>query len=219
MAGSKTAFEYKSDLNYPSVVDVSRSYHPRIHIHSFSRQRWFVDKPLFDQFFQTRYSIRLEHYPLPPRALTTSDTNQSTFHCVACMDTCAGSPILVAGYQTCEDCFRSGILSQFHEALRRETEYPVIVKGTILNINDYRRFFTVEFLEQWTTRMREYHTPWQLRICCHHNVPIPSSSSSQADASQVRYEFCPHLVGSATPPEVPFRVLQCPVCDDPACSR
>ncbi|KAF7189653.1 hypothetical protein HII31_08973 [Pseudocercospora fuligena] len=101
-----------------------------------------------------------------PPGSSNLDAQPQPIECAACFDECTDKNIQVAGDHLCYDCFETGYVPQFHEALKDESKYPVKYGTTTLHPSHYRNFFDHNFRVEWRKKKAEYKTPVKQRIYC-----------------------------------------------------
>ncbi|SMQ50668.1 unnamed protein product [Zymoseptoria tritici ST99CH_1A5] len=122
----------------------------------------------------------------------TTATPRTPWLCQICFDMQDSTPVEVADDHICEDCFESGMKTQFQDALANQANYPVKWGGTPLDIEDYQRFFAPEFMRQYATKVKEYAVPIKLRIYCTQQiVAVPEENDAHPTE-----ETCGTFLGS-----------------------
>ena len=125
---------------------------------------------------------------------------ETTFDCVCCGDDFTSVPIQIQGSNVCVECFTTGILPQFEEALEDETKYPVQWGGHELNIQDYRDYVPLDLLTRWNERLQEYQTDVQDRLYCCGNNALKSCIKRAASVPAKTVSFAQPLSDSTQPP-------------------
>lgn len=97
--------------------------------------------------------------------MTTQD-DAIDFDCTSCMENVHGTPTSIHGHSFCDDCVEGGIVPQFHNALKDETQYPVRSGAAEIDISTVSRFLSKKFLADWAIKTQEHSTPIPDRMYC-----------------------------------------------------
>ncbi|KXT10865.1 hypothetical protein AC579_1968 [Pseudocercospora musae] len=139
--------------------------------------------------------------------------------CGACFDECRGKNVQLAGDHLCYDCFETGYVSQFHEALKDESKFPVKYGTTVLEPRDYLKHFDGSFRAAWREKKVEYNTPVKLRLYCNSNVDnktAPTDQHSRDGSPITTQNRCGEFLGSSSHH---ISAVTCKSCKGRTCTR
>lgn len=146
-------------------------------------------------------------------------TSESFVACASCYEEFPPiSLVPVINDQYCEECFKSGYVSQFHRALKDESRYPVKYQSADLKLSDYERFFTQEFREAWNAKVKEYETPIKSRIYCKNKIDTPIGDYDHNGAPITHKQECGIFLARKPEPST-LPEVHCPSCTGSTCTQ
>ncbi|EMF11702.1 uncharacterized protein SEPMUDRAFT_45457, partial [Sphaerulina musiva SO2202] len=152
----------------------------------------------------------------------------STFDCVCCCDEYSSVPIHIQDNAVCLECFSTGIVPQFEDALKDETKYPPLWAGHELNLQDYADHVPADLLIRWNEKKEEYLTPVQDRLYCSGTTTTTAtpghrhelaSQSCEHSTTQQNGENCGAFLGSKRSIRRSAIAPSCTICSSEVCSK
>ena len=88
--------------------------------------------------------------------------------CSVCLDDCEIVPLKIGGDAVCLDCIKTGIIPNFHAALKHESQYPPTFGRYRLRPQDFKPWVENydDFAREWREKEFEYLTPVGIRLYC-----------------------------------------------------
>ncbi|EME89749.1 uncharacterized protein MYCFIDRAFT_78469 [Pseudocercospora fijiensis CIRAD86] len=148
------------------------------------------------------------------------DSQPQHIECAACFDDCTDKHVQVAGDHLCSDCFETGYVPQFQDALKDESKYPVKYGTTVLEPSHYPEFFDPAFLTSWRSKEEEYTTPVKFRLYCKNSIDdTPTGKRNRNGTSIMTQHPCGHFLGTKTLLSSSSPTIPCQSCNHLTCTR